>query len=232
MSGAKGDRTPDLLAASQTLSQLSYGPGDAPRLAWRHEAAAARRGRVGARGVRPGAAPDAGALHGARGAGTTSARAPDAARQRRPGRRRPPDGVMSDGTKLAYTLVLPGRLRCLRRRTRCCSPSRPAGRIRRPPTAVVDRRLEAGGEEARLDRRLAGRAGRAVLRPGVGEVRPGAGRADAGDVSARGRQGAPGGRLERRPVGVPGRARPPELYLDLLDLPGLCRPSRPTTWRS
>ena len=26
-SGAEGDRTPDLLAASQTLSQLSYGPG-------------------------------------------------------------------------------------------------------------------------------------------------------------------------------------------------------------
>jgi hypothetical protein len=25
--GAEGDRTPDLLAASQTLSQLSYGPG-------------------------------------------------------------------------------------------------------------------------------------------------------------------------------------------------------------
>ena len=30
-SGAKGDRTPDLLAASQTLSQLSYGPVSSAR---------------------------------------------------------------------------------------------------------------------------------------------------------------------------------------------------------
>lgn len=29
--GAKGDRTPDLLAASQTLSQLSYGPVSSAR---------------------------------------------------------------------------------------------------------------------------------------------------------------------------------------------------------
>ena len=29
--GATGDRTPDLLAASQTLSQLSYGPTDRAR---------------------------------------------------------------------------------------------------------------------------------------------------------------------------------------------------------
>src|SRR4051812_19384102 len=45
-SGAKGDRTPDLLAASQTLSQLSYGPGDVPSLAWRHEMAGADPGRA------------------------------------------------------------------------------------------------------------------------------------------------------------------------------------------
>src|SRR5262249_6316923 len=40
--GAEGARTPDLLAASQTLSQLSYGPGRIPSLA----SAARSRGRV------------------------------------------------------------------------------------------------------------------------------------------------------------------------------------------
>ena len=41
--GAEGDRTPDLIIANDTLSQLSYCP--APRLMWGKERGLSRRGR-------------------------------------------------------------------------------------------------------------------------------------------------------------------------------------------
>ncbi len=176
--GAKGDRTPDLLAASQTLSQLSYGPGCRPRLAWRRAdgfcSSAASRSSLAACG---GGGSDTSTTAGATAtatpttSGTSFADRPvNATRHDVPDHQRPPsDGhqtaVMSDGTKLAYTLVLPGRLR-----PRQDVPGAARAAARRPGSGDHRRRrrpgLEGRGEEARLGRRVAGGAGRAVLRAG------------------------------------------------------------------